>query len=172
MSGLRYDRFKAHFGQVAFPNPVTGVNPTPNGAIFNQINGMVSWRSASSTSRCPTAASMSTAARPFNPSAEALSLSPGASPPASRGEPNRRNRQQMGIPRRRIVGERRAVPHRAIERARARSEQLAVQHSRRHGCRQGWRIDRDRESDAAVEALPATPTPTARSPNRRPRTHQ
>jgi hypothetical protein len=42
---LRYDRFEAAFGQVTFPNPVTGVNSTPTGfSVFNQINGMVSWR--------------------------------------------------------------------------------------------------------------------------------
>ena len=32
MGGLRYDRFEAHFGQVTFPNPVTGANASPDGA--------------------------------------------------------------------------------------------------------------------------------------------
>ncbi len=80
MAGLRYDRFKAHFGQVTFPNPVTGANSSPNGAIFNQINGMVSWRSALIYKPLPNGTIYVDGGSSFNPSAEALSLSLATSP--------------------------------------------------------------------------------------------
>jgi catecholate siderophore receptor len=80
MAGLRYDRFKAHFGQVTFPNPVTGANNSPNGAIFNQINGMVSWRSALIYKPLPNGTIYVDGGSSFNPSAEALSLSLATSP--------------------------------------------------------------------------------------------
>ncbi len=73
MAGLRYDRFKPSFTQVAFPNPVTGVITTP-GASFNQINGFVSWRSALIYKPLPNGSIYVDGGNSFNPSAEALSL--------------------------------------------------------------------------------------------------
>src|SRR5262249_38757945 len=75
-----YDRFKAHFGQVSFANPVTGVNASPNGTVFNQINGMVSWRSALIFKPRPNGTIYLDGGSSFNPSAEALSLSLATSP--------------------------------------------------------------------------------------------
>jgi catecholate siderophore receptor len=80
MAGLRYDRFKAHFGQVSFANPVTGVNSNPNGTVFNQINGMLSWRAALIYKPLPNGSIYVDGGSSFNPSAEALSLSLATSP--------------------------------------------------------------------------------------------
>ena len=79
MAGLRYDRFKPSFTQVAFPNPVTGVITTP-GASFNQINGFVSWRGALIYKPLPNGSIYVDGGNSFNPSAEALSLSLATSP--------------------------------------------------------------------------------------------
>src|SRR5215472_4758360 len=79
MAGLRYDRFKPNFTQVAFPNPVTGVITTP-GASFNQINGFVSWRGALIYKPLPNGSIYVDGGNSFNPSAEALSLSLATSP--------------------------------------------------------------------------------------------
>jgi catecholate siderophore receptor len=79
MAGLRYDRFKPSFTQVAFPNPVTGVITTP-GASFNQINGFVSWRSALIYKPLPNGSIYVDGGNSFNPSAEALSLSLATAP--------------------------------------------------------------------------------------------
>ena len=81
MAGLRYDRFEAAFGQVTFPNPVTGVNSTPTGvSVFNQINGMVSWRAALIYKPLPNGTIYADGGSSFNPSAEALSLSLATAP--------------------------------------------------------------------------------------------
>ena len=80
MAGLRYDRFKAHFSQVTFPNPITGANSAPNGSIFNQINGMLSWRGALIYKPLPNGSIYVDGGSSFNPSAEALSLSLATSP--------------------------------------------------------------------------------------------
>src|SRR5262249_47433506 len=80
MAGLRYDPLKAHFSQVTFPNPVTGANSAPNGSIFNQINGMLSWRGALIYKPLPNGSIYVDGGSSFNPSAEALSLSLATSP--------------------------------------------------------------------------------------------
>jgi len=78
MAGLRYDRFKADFGQSTLPNPVTGVAAT--GGVFHQINGMVSWRSALIYKPLPNGTIYVDGGTSFNPSAEALSLSLATAP--------------------------------------------------------------------------------------------
>ena len=117
MAGLRYDRFKPSFTQVAFPNPVTGVITTP-GASFNQINGFVSWRGALIYKPLPNGSIYMDGGNSFNPSAEALSLSLATSPLPPVVNLTSEVGTKIGTARRRIVDQRIVVSHSSAKRSR------------------------------------------------------
>jgi catecholate siderophore receptor len=81
MGGLREDRFAANYHQTVNPNPVTGAGATST--AFNPTNYMLSWRGAIIYKPLPNGSVYFDAGSSFDPSAEALSLSPatGALPP-------------------------------------------------------------------------------------------
>jgi catecholate siderophore receptor len=72
MGGLRFDRFDASFGQVTFPNPVTGAGA--GSTQFSRVDTMLSWRGAIIYKPLPNGSVYFSAGTSFNPSAEALSL--------------------------------------------------------------------------------------------------
>lgn len=72
MGGLRFDRFDASFGQVTFPNPVTGAGA--GSTQLSRIDTMLSWRGAIVYKPLPNGSVYFSAGTSFNPSAEALSL--------------------------------------------------------------------------------------------------
>ena len=101
---------------------------------------MVSWRGALIYKPLPNGSIYFDAGTSFNPSAEALSLSLATAPLPPVENMTSEIGTKWELLRRRLVGQRRAVPHRAAKRSRARPEQPAVQHPGRQRRRQGRRI--------------------------------